>query len=118
MIARYIPNMLHYTVGYVFIISGMMKWVSPELQHIFLNLGLPFSKLTLFIIAFIEMACGLLIVLRLHTRQACIPLIAIMIGALMLTKLPLMKQGLFTFAFEARLDIVMLMLLIVIWLNE
>lgn len=115
---RHFPYLIHYAIGYVFIISGMMKWMSPELQHSFLNLGLPFSQFTLFSIAIIEIACGLFILLRLYVKQACIPLIIIMIGAIMLTKLPLISQSIFTFAFEARLDLVMLMLLIVIWVKE
>ncbi|MEN2766817.1 DoxX family protein [Ornithinibacillus xuwenensis] len=109
-------NWICYAIGYVFITSGVMKLVMPEFRQTFFNLGLPFPESTLLLIAIIELACGALIIGRMYVRQAVIPLIIIMLGAIYLTKFPiLMKQGIVSFAFHARLDIVMLILLFICW---
>ena len=104
-----------YIVGYVFITSGILKLIDGEFQAVFASLGLPFPHTTLFLVAIVEVACGMLIVGRMYVKEATIPLIIIIIAALYLTKFPILfKQGLLTFAFEARLDIVMLILLLLL----
>lgn len=105
-----------YAVGYVFITSGILKLVVSDFKVIFASLGLPFSEVTLFIVAALEIACGMLIAGRMYVKQAVIPLILIMVGALFLTKIPLLTSaGFLPFAFEARLDIIMLILLGLLW---
>lgn len=104
-----------YLIGYVFVTSGILKLVDSDFQTVFANLGLPFPQVTLFLVAITEVACGMLVIARMYIKHATIPLIIVMIGALCLTKWPVLsEQGLLTFAFEARLDIVMLVLLILI----
>jgi uncharacterized membrane protein YphA (DoxX/SURF4 family) len=104
-----------YVVGYVFVTSGILKLVDNDFQAVFASLGLPFPRTTLFLVAITELACGMLIIARMHIKHATIPLIIVMIGALCLTKWPIfVEQGLLTFAFEARLDMVMLVLLLLL----
>ena len=107
-----------YLVGYVFITSGVIKLIDPNFKGMFSNLGLPFPEATLFLIAILELSCGMLIAGRMYIKQAAPPLILIMVGAIIITKLPVISSiGFLTFTFEARLDIVMLILLFVIWKN-
>ena len=105
-----------YAVGYVFITSGIIKLVDPHFKIMFASLGLPFPEFTLYLIAILELTCGMLIAARMYLKQAVLPLILIMIGAIVITKIPVISNsGLLSFAFETRLDIVMLLLLLLIW---
>ncbi|PAV28592.1 hypothetical protein CIL05_16105 [Virgibacillus profundi] len=105
-----------YSVGYVFITSGILKLLVSDFKALFISLGLPFPTSTLLLVALIEIGCGMLIAGRMYVNFAVPPLILIMFGALYLTKIPvLLNKGFFSFAFEARLDIVMLILLLLIW---
>ncbi|WP_405100061.1 DoxX family protein [Oceanobacillus sp. FSL H7-0719] len=105
-----------YAVGYVFITSGISKLVVHDFKGMFANLGLPYPELILFLVAILELSCGLLIASRMYIKQATPPLILIMIVAIILTKVPnISSNGLLSFAFEARLDIVMLILLFLVW---
>lgn len=108
-----------FAVGFVFLTSGIIKLVVSDFKIIFANLGLPFPEFTLFLIALMEIACGMLVAARMFLKQSVPPLVLIMLGALFLTKLPILSNGGFlTFVFEARLDIVMLILLMIIWRNR
>lgn len=106
---------LCYLVGYVFVISGILKLVDSDFQNLFASLGMPLPRATLFLVAITELTCGMLLIAKMYIRHATIPLIIIMLGALFLTKWTILtEQGLLTFAFEARLDIVMLVLLLLL----
>lgn len=106
---------VHYLVAYVFLISGILKWLDPSFLTVFTNLGLPFPQITLLVVASIEIIAGSLILFNLYVKEAAIGLFIIMIFATILTKVPLLfNQGLLTFAFEARLDIVMIALLVLL----
>lgn len=105
-----------YAVGYVFITSGIMKLLVSDFKTTFISLGLPFPSTTLLIVAMLEIACGMLLIGRMYVKQASAALIVIILGAICVTKIPiLLTQDFLSFAFEARLDIVMLILLIVLW---
>lgn len=107
---------ISYAVGYVFITSGVMKLLSADFKISFINLGIPFPSTTLFLVAMIEVICGVLIIAKIYPKYATIPLIIIMIGAILLTKIPiLLKQEVLSFLFEARLDIIMLTLLVLLF---
>lgn len=111
-------NGICYSVGFVFIVSGVTKLMVDDFRIIFHNLALPYPNVFLFLVAITEIVCSTLIVSRLYLRQAAIPLICIMIGAIFLTKIPILttnEGGVLSFLFEARLDLVMLLLLIVLW---
>lgn len=108
----YMAKWISYAVGYVFITSGVMKLLIVDFKISFINLGIPFPSTTLFLVAMIEIICGVLIIAKIYPKYATIPLIVIMIGAIILTKIPiLLKQEILSFLFQARLDVVMLILL-------
>jgi uncharacterized membrane protein YphA (DoxX/SURF4 family) len=105
-----------YTVGYVFIASGILKFLDGSFKGMFIQMGLPFPETTLFLVALTELGCGMLILSRMYVKLAVPPLVLIMFGAIYITKIPvLLNEGFLRFAFEARLDIVMLILLLLIW---
>nr|WP_280512845.1 DoxX family membrane protein [Domibacillus aminovorans] len=101
-------------VAYVFITSGLMKLLNAELGHHLMSLGPPFSQNTIYIIAIIEIICGIFILVNRGVKLATIPLIIIMVAALLLTKVSSLQSGFIQFAFNARLDIVMLVLLYIL----
>lgn len=105
-----------YAVGYVFLTSGILKLLVSDFKATFMSLGLPFPESALFLVAMTEIACSAFILARLYVKQAAAPLILIILGAIFLTKLPiLINQGFLQFAFDARLDVVMLILLLLLW---
>lgn len=106
---------LRFIVAYVFIVSGTMKFVSSELSNFFISLGFPYPIYFKNILALVEIICGIFIFMNHRVKYAVIPLIFIMIGALITTKLPLLQTSMINFAFQARLDIVILVLLIILF---
>jgi uncharacterized membrane protein YphA (DoxX/SURF4 family) len=108
-------KLIRYAVAYVFITSGMMKFISAELANGFMSLGLPYPQIMLKLVILLEIGCGILILVNKAVKNTVIPLIAIMIAALLLTKIPTLQTGFVQFAFNARLDIVMLVLLIILY---
>lgn len=108
-------KLIRYAVAYVFIISGLMKLLNAETANHFLSLGLPYPDMMLHLVIMLEIGCGILILLNKCVRTAAIPLIAIMIAAILITKLPILNIGFLPFAFQARLDIVMLVLLSILY---
>lgn len=111
-------KLLRYGVAYVFIISGVMKLAQTEITDHFLQLGLPFSEALLYIVAITELLCGICIALSKFVRLATVPLLLIMICAVLITKIPLLHDSFLTFAFQARLDIVMLLILLFLYSNQ
>jgi uncharacterized membrane protein YphA (DoxX/SURF4 family) len=109
-------------VGGVFFISGLLKFLF-ENQGVgrFTKIGLPFPSLLAPSIGALELLCGLLIAVGFLTRYAALLLIADMMVAIATTKLPLLsgpgpepvaalpKTGLWAFAYQARLDVTMLL---------
>lgn len=108
-------KLIRYVVAYVFITSGFMKLTSPELANTFIKLGLPYPHLLINIVILLEIVCGIFILINKGVQNAAIPLIVIMIAAIILTKVPTLHTGLLPFAFNARLDLVMLTLLIILY---
>ncbi|WP_420809408.1 DoxX family protein [Aquibacillus halophilus] len=108
-------KLIRYAVAYVFITSGLLKLLSPNFATVFINLGFPYPEATLLLVACFEIACGCFILLNYYVKTATIPLLTIMIIAFLLTKVPIMHSGLLQFAFEARLDLVMICLLFILW---
>ncbi|UFT99381.1 DoxX family membrane protein [Radiobacillus kanasensis] len=108
-------NLIHYLVAYVFIASGVFKLISEDLGGVFVSLGLPYPLNTMFFLAIVEIICGICILLNRYVKIAVIALMVIIIAALILTKIPVLHAGFFHFLFEARLDIVMLGLLFVLF---
>ncbi|MEH7122614.1 DoxX family protein [Bacillus sp. JJ1503] len=108
-------QLIRYAVAYVFIIAGIIKLINPEMGTYFVNLGLPYPISVMYIVAIVELICGVLILLNRSVANATLPLIGIMIVAIILTKIPTLHTGFFQFAANARLDIVMLILLFILY---
>lgn len=108
-------KLIRYVVAYVFITSGIMKLLDAELSGYFVSLGLPFPMYLMYTVAFFEIICGAFILLNKNIKNATIPLIIIMIAAFLLTKVPILHSGFLQFAFDARLDITMLILLFILY---
>ncbi|MGF6949211.1 putative oxidoreductase [Neobacillus sp. B4I6] len=110
------PNKpIRITVAYVFITSALMKLMGTEVANHFLGLGLPYPHMMLKLVILIEMVCGILLLVNKAVKNAVVPLIGIMIAAILLTKVPLLHTGFLPFAFGARLDIVLLVLLVYLY---
>lgn len=106
---------IRYSVAFVFITSGLMKLLNEQLASTFIELGLPFPVYFMYLVALIELGCGFLILANKQVKTATMPLMLIMVAALILTKIPVLHSGLIPFAFAARLDIVMLVLLVLLY---
>lgn len=108
-------SLVRWAVAYVFIVSGAMKFISPDLANTFTQLSLPYPEQLMTVVAVAEVVCGGLILINKGAKLAAVPLMGIMVAALVLTKIPLISSGMMAFAFAARLDIVMLLLLFVLY---
>ncbi|WP_010677520.1 DoxX family protein [Bacillus timonensis] len=108
-------NLIRYVVAYVFITSGSLKLFSHELQSVFMNLPLPAPELIMYVVILLEIGCGILIAINKEVKKATIPLLVIMVAAILLVKVPILHTGFLQFAFAARLDIVMLALLYILY---
>lgn len=109
---------LRYAVAYVFIVSGLMKLINAEFANGFIQIGLPFPEIMLYVVALTEIIAGICLLLKFASKLAIIPLMAIMIAALVITKIPTLTTDFLQFLFDARLDITMLVLLIVLYKYE
>ncbi|MFD1706281.1 DoxX family protein [Siminovitchia sediminis] len=104
-------HVIRWAVAFVFIVSGVMKWLNPEMAETFAQLRLPFPEQFMWTLAVIEVVCGVMLLINKWVKLAAFALIGIMAAALILTKIPLLSSGLMDFLFAARLDMVMLLLL-------
>lgn len=106
-------------VGAVFLSEGVQKFVFPHRlgEGRFDKIGIPAPGFVAALDGVFEIVCGLLILVGLLTRLATVPMIINMVGALVLTKLPLLwgsaalfagERGWWAFAHESRLDVAQL----------
>jgi putative oxidoreductase len=111
---------LRAAVGSVFIVSGAVKFLfANQGPGRFAKLGMS-AELASFV-GGVEIVCGSMLVVGLLTRLAAVPLVIDMIVALLTTKVPLLfgagpepvaappKTGFWAFAYQARLDVTMLL---------
>ncbi|RSL30538.1 DoxX family membrane protein [Salibacterium salarium] len=105
-------TIIRYLTAFVFIVSGLMKIINPAILS---GIDLPFSVNIMFAVALLEIICGIFIAINKQVRNAVIPLIIIILTAILITKIPLLETNILTFLFEARLDIVVLILLVTIF---
>lgn len=80
----------------VFIFEGYQKLVYPDILGAgrFVKIGIPAPELMGPFVGWVELVCGLLMLLGLFSRFAAVPLIVIMIVAIVSTKIPiLIGQG-------------------------
>ncbi|WP_077620806.1 DoxX family protein [Bacillus sinesaloumensis] len=108
-------NLIRYVVAYVFIISGAVKLFTNDLHSMWMTLPIPTPDTVMYVVAILEVVCGILIAMNKEVKKAVIPLLIIMVCAILLTKIPVLHTGLLQFAFAARLDFVLLVLLYILY---
>ncbi len=106
-------------VGLIFVGEGVLKFLRPETlgPGRFIKAGIPAGSFFAYLDGVFEIGCGVLILVGLFTRLATLPMIVDMIGALGITKLPLLwgnaplypkEGGFWDFFHEGRLEVAML----------
>lgn len=106
-------------VGLIFVGEGILKFVRPESlgSGRFVKAGIPAGAFFANLDGAFEIVCGLLILVGLLTRLATLPMIVDMLGALGITKVPLLwssaplyptEGGFWDFFHEGRLEVAML----------
>ncbi|MGY1401316.1 DoxX family protein [Streptomyces sp. SS10] len=106
-------------VGAVFVSEGVLKFLRPDQLGIgrFDKAGIPAPGFLAPLDGLFEIVCGLLILAGLLTRLAVAPMIVNMLGALAITKLPILwgnaplfggKSGWWDLAHESRTDLAQL----------
>ena len=77
------PSLARFALGWVFLLSGWGKLHNlDDVIEFFASIGIPAPQIQAPFAAFMEFACGLLMLLGLATRFASLPLIGIMIVAI------------------------------------
>jgi len=126
--------LIRLVVGLVFVTEGLLKFLHPaELgAGRFAVIGIPFPDLLGPFVGGIEIAAGSAVALNLFAGDAALALLAVILTALVTTKLPvllghpmgqfsLMKlphYGILSFLHEARLDLAMLFALVAVVLDS
>lgn len=104
--------LIRFAIGGVFLSEGIQKFLFPEDLGFgrFAKIGIPVPGFTAPFVGFVEVVCGLLLVIGMFTRLATIPLLADMAVAIWKTKLPILaKSGFWAMAHEARVDYTMVL---------
>jgi len=113
------------SLAFVFVLEGFQKLILPgELgAGRFAKIGIPWPDLMGPFVGVVELACGALILVGLYARLAAVPLIAIMVVAIISTKVPILlgrdwlifsvrdldRYGFLSMTHETRTDFAMLM---------
>jgi putative oxidoreductase len=106
-------------VGLIFAGEGVLKFLRPDQlgPGRFDKAGIPASTFLAYLDGVFEIGCGVLILVGLATRLATLPMIVDMIGALGITKVPVLwgraplyptEGGFWDFFHEGRLEVAML----------
>lgn len=106
-------------VGLVFLSEGIQKFLYPEITGVgrFETIGFNYATFFAYFVAVFEVVCGLLILFGLLTRLAVLPLLAIMITAIITTKIPVLtEEGFWFMAHAARTDFAMTLLLLFLFI--
>jgi uncharacterized membrane protein YphA (DoxX/SURF4 family) len=128
------PLLLRVVVGgAVFASEGLQKLLYPlDLgSGRFEKIGLPLAHVLGPAVGITEVVCGLLVVFGVRLRLVTLPLIGIMLGALLTTKLPILlghdvfglavralpRYGLLAMLHEARTDLLALSALALLWVR-
>ncbi|KYF53611.1 DoxX family protein [Sorangium cellulosum] len=117
--------LIRLSVGAVFLSEGIQKFLYPADLGAgrFARIGIPWPELMGPFVAVVEAGCGALVLAGLFTRLAAAPLMAVMVVALVSTKLPILlgedvlgfhvrklsRYGFWSMAHEARTDWAMLL---------
>lgn len=113
------------SLGLVFLPEGIQKLIFPDMLGAgrFTGIGIPYPEIMGPFVGWVEIICGILILLGLFTRFAAVPLIITMLVAIASTKIPiwlghdwwifhvreLKTYGFWSFMHETRTDWAMLM---------
>jgi putative oxidoreductase len=111
--------LIRFYVGMIFVGEGVLKFLRPEAlgSGRFEKAGIPAGAVFANLDGVFEIICGVLILAGLLVRLATLPMIVDMVGALAITKLPLLwgsaplypkEGGFWDFFHEGRLEIAML----------
>ena len=111
--------LIRFYVGLIFVGEGVLKFLRPESlgSGRFEKAGIPAGAFFANLDGMAEIICGVMILAGLLVRLATLPMIVDMIGALAITKLPLLwgsaplypkEGGFWDFFHEGRLEIAML----------
>src|SRR5689334_5171282 len=106
-------------VGLIFAGEGVLKFLRPDSlgPGRFIKVGIPGATFFAYLDGVFEIGCGMLILVGLFTRLATLPMIVDMLGALGITKVPLLwghaplypkEGGFWDFFHEGRLEVAML----------
>lgn len=109
--------LLRLLVGWVFLTEGMQKFLDPSAlgPGRFAKIGIPLPQFTAPFVGVIEIVCGALLIIGLHTLFILLPLFIDIATAIATTKIPMLfKQGFWPAMHEARTDFCMLVGLIAI----
>ncbi len=117
--------LIRVSVGLVFAPEGLQKLLFPEIlgSSRFAGIGIPYPEMMGPFVGWVELICGLMILLGIFTRFAAIPLIITMLVAIISTKIPILlgqdwwifqlrdlkRYGLWSMLHETRTDWAMLM---------
>jgi uncharacterized membrane protein YphA (DoxX/SURF4 family) len=112
--------LIRIAVGLVFIGEGALKFIRPAMlgPGRFARIGLPAPALLAYGDGIAEVVCGVAILVGFMAGVAALPLIGDMVGAIVLTKIPLLwgatplfptEGGFLDFFHESRLDFSMLL---------
>lgn len=102
-------------VGWVFVSEGIQKFVFPSQLGFgrFQQIGIPEARFMAPLVGSVEIVFGTLLLVGFLTRVAAFPLLAVILTAIVTTKLPLIaKAGVWGMLHEARVDFSMLLGLI------
>ena len=113
------------TVGAIFLSEGLLKFLFASALGVgrFAGIGIPAPEFMGPAVGVVEIICGILILAGYFTRLAAVPLIGVMLGALITTKLPILlghdlgpfvvrdldRYGFWSMAHESRTDFSLLM---------
>ncbi|WP_101951433.1 DoxX family protein [Mycobacterium sp. 3519A] len=106
-------------VGLIFAGEGILKFIRPDAlgPGRFVKAGIPGGTFLAYLDGVVEIGCGAMILAGLLTRLATLPMIVDMLGALAITKVPLLwshaplypkEGGFWDFFHEGRLEVAML----------
>ena len=102
-------------VGWVFLSEGIQKFLFPEALGVgrFMKIGIPLPQLMAPFVGVTEIICGVLLLVGLFTRLACVRLLIDICVALYSTKIvTFTKNGFWGTLHDARTDVSMLLGLI------
>ena len=98
-------------VGLIFFTQGILKFTDPKMGvDRFTRIGFPHPAFAAHFVGLFEIVCGALVLLRLFTRIAAIPLLIVISTAIASTKFPELarpNQGFWFMVSDARTDVAM-----------